>query len=130
MWYLCSVVSATFMEDAFVRDWLKPLVGSVEKFDILSPLSIVAWTDLSQLVKLNVEENNTHVDWRVDLSQKPIVDYKLSPNNQFLVSYDSNGDVDLWETSTGSLIQHHKNAGLVEKNPGFLYETGIITFSG
>ncbi|KAJ9099444.1 hypothetical protein QFC19_006058 [Naganishia cerealis] len=130
LWYLCSVVSATFMEDAFVRDWLKPLVGSVEKFDILSPLSIVAWTDLSQLVKLNVEENNTHVDWRVDLSQKPIVDYKLSPNNQFLVSYDSNGDVDLWETSTGSLIQHHKNAGLVEKNPGFLYETGIITLSG
>lgn len=130
LWYLCSVVSATFMEDAFVQDWLKPLVGSVEKFDILSPLSIVAWTDLSQLVKLSVEENHTHVDWRVDLSQKPINGYKLSSNNQFLVSYDSEGEVDLWEVSTGSLIQHHKNVGLVEKDPGFLYESGIITLGG
>lgn len=113
-----------------MRDWLKPLVGSVEKFDILSPLSVVAWTDLSQLVKLSVGENNTHVDWRVDLSQRPIAGYKLSSNDQFLVSYDSNGEVDLWEVSTGSLVQHHKNVGTIEKDPGFLYETGIVTLSG
>lgn len=126
LWLFCSLVSAVLMEDAFANDWLLPLVGSVEKYDIVSPLSVVAMTDLSQLVKLAVAGNTTNVEWRADLSDSTLLGYQISPNGRFIVSWDAAGTVTTWDTTSGVMIQEHKQVTTVVSEPAFLFDLGIV----
>lgn len=129
-WFLFSLASAVYMEDAFVQDWLKPLIGNVEKLDIVSNQSVIAWTGLNQLVRLDFGDGDTKVVWRVDLSMSPILEYFLSPNLQYIVTYNHGGDVSVWESSTGTLIQTHTGVGTIEQLPAFLFTSGIVVLSG
>lgn len=105
---LCaSLVSAVFLQDAFVKDWVNYHYGNLGKYQLTSDESLVAITGFNQLVSIELQ-NEGRLRWSFDLEKLPseIDDFQIANRGKIIYGYSKNGNqVYSWESGSGVLIE-------------------------
>lgn len=116
-----STVLGVFVQDAFVKDWIKHHYGQLEKYELVANDTLIATTDLNELVSLDPNAASK-LRWSVDLKVLPsyIDDFVVLRSGDVIYGFSSTGRyVYAWELKSGVLINSYQLGGSLVKYESF-----------
>lgn len=116
-----TAVLGVFVQDAFVKDWIKHHYGQLEKYELVANDTLIATTDLNELVSLDPNAASK-LRWSVDLKVLPsdIDDFVVLLRGDIIYGISSTGScVYAWDLKSGVLINIYQLGGSIVKYESF-----------